>query len=1284
MLSLVGNAGAQGTGTIMREVWEGIGGTSVSDLTGNANFPDNPSYGDLVTLFETPTDFADNFGSRVSGWLHPETSGDYTFWIATDDGSELWLSTSDDPADAVLIAFEDSWTGSRSWQEGNEKSAPISLTGGEKYYIMAMYKEGGGGDNLAVAWEGPDCPARDVIDGYFLSPAQWAAVLLKASAPVPADGTVDADVATLEWTAGPTAVSHKVYFSTDETIDEADLAAETEMTMHFVTLDPGATCYWRVDEVDADGVVFEGNLWSFTTLPMEAHFPSPSDGAKGIESGIKLSWAAGKNTIMHNVSFGTDPAALIPVSMMQMGTSYDPGPLEQFTTYYWKVDEFTPVGTVDGPVWSFSMAEYIIIDSEETTLDYDNSVEPYFSEVALDTPADLTTKGVSDLTLLFHGAPGPEGSASLDEATGTYTIVGSGADIWGNSDQFHYAYRELTGDATMIARVADNGSGTNEWAKGGVMIRQSLDAGSTHRYMPITAGGGNGASFQGRPVADAASNNVDSGEVVAPPYWVKLERVGNDFTGSISPDGITWTQLGGAETVEMTDPVLIGLAVTSHQSGEKRTFTFDNVDIVGNISADDASTDIGIASNSAEPIYVVLEDSSGAVAMVAHPYPAATRIDVWRPWTIPLSKFAGVDLTAAAKLYIGVGDGEPGGSGTIRIDDIYVVKPDPTAGIANWEVAVAPAAPGFLATNVADDLYDIGAYSGDITYEFVVRSNPDETEASMCLIGRRQFGDTEAGLKYEQWNNTGTYGATLFGVVDLDFGIATNPGVDTHLVFVSSEDAATTALYVNGVYQASVDNAITLSGLVGIGYGAQGADASDSFDNFDGDIFCVAIYDTALSDDEIAAHSDAFLAPLSDVTAIGDIVQGVPDDGDWPGGEPPAFAIDDNTGTKYLHFKGDFDVGDPLGGAGFRVTPLDGASIVTGLTFTTANDSPERDPVAFGFYGSNVSIDGPYEMIAIGDIVDFDQETAWPRYTKNETPISFENDVAYDHYQVLFLAIRDVGTANSMQIAEVELLSAPTPLIAWVSYHAGDDEPHADAAAVGFTQAPDIGYTDLLKAQCYDVIRYVTTSTPDVELLNTMDLVIISRTASSGHYSGGGATLWNSVTAPMINLNGYTLRSSRLGFTDGTDMPDTTGDITLTVTDPTHPIFAGIDLIDGTMVNPFAEGAVPLPTDGVTLSRGISINYNNLDDEGTVLATIAEVSADTGPVGGIVIAELPAGATMENSSGSPTDVLGGPRLVFLTGSREPSGVTGGQAAALYDLYEDGTQMFLNAVEYMLP
>ena len=155
----------------------------------------------------------------------------------------------------------------------------------------------------------------------------------------------------------------------------------------------------------------------------------------------------------------------------------------------------------------------------------------------------------------------------------------------------------------------------------------------------------------------------------------------------------------------------------------------------------------------------------------------------------------------------------------------------------------------------------------------------------------------------------------------------------------------------------------------------------------------------------------------------------VPDDGDWPGGEYPALAIDDNVNTKFLHFKGDFDPDPGTGGTGIKITPLDGLSIVTGLTFTTANDVPGRDPIAFKLSGSNESIDGPYELIAEGDIVDFNQPDEWPRFTKNETPITFANDKAYAHYEIIFTAIRGPvgGSVNSMQIAEIELLGDLVP-----------------------------------------------------------------------------------------------------------------------------------------------------------------------------------------------------------------------------------------------------------------
>ena len=179
--------------------------------------------------------------------------------------------------------------------------------------------------------------------------------------------------------------------------------------------------------------------------------------------------------------------------------------------------------------------------------------------------------------------------------------------------------------------------------------------------------------------------------------------------------------------------------------------------------------------------------------------------------------------------------------------------------------------------------------------------------------------------------------------------------------------------------------------------------------------------------------STAAQAQRLDITKPGDTIVGVPDDGDWPGNEAPPLAIDDNTATKYLHFKGDFDPDPGTGGTGFRVTPSASQTIVVGLTFTTANDAEQRDPTDWEVYGSNVSIDGPYDLIAKGEIVDFKQTAAWPRFTINETPITFDNDTAYDHYQVLITDVRDRAGGNSMQVAEIELLGmsmialSPTP-----------------------------------------------------------------------------------------------------------------------------------------------------------------------------------------------------------------------------------------------------------------
>jgi hypothetical protein len=173
--SLAGTAGS-----ILYEYYDGIAGTAVADLTSSPDFPGNPTSIDYLTSFEAPSDWDEQYGIRMRGYLHPPANGNYTFWISSDDGSELWLSTDDDPINKVLIAFESSWSPVRVWQLGGaEESAPIPLVGGQKYYIEALMKEHGGGDNLAVAWSldnNPPVTNDPPIDGSYLSPIgdTWA------------------------------------------------------------------------------------------------------------------------------------------------------------------------------------------------------------------------------------------------------------------------------------------------------------------------------------------------------------------------------------------------------------------------------------------------------------------------------------------------------------------------------------------------------------------------------------------------------------------------------------------------------------------------------------------------------------------------------------------------------------------------------------------------------------------------------------------------------------------------------------------------------------------------------------------------------------------------------------------------------------------------------------------------------------------------------------------------------------------------------------------------------
>jgi len=165
---------------IRREYWLDVDGGTVADLTSSPNYPNNPSGVDFPTLFEGPVQWpADGdvpYGSRLRGYVHAPVTGDYIFYIASDDGGALYLSIDEYPASKQLIATEPQWGGSRDWfgtdRRPNQEniSAPVHLVAGQKYYIEALHKEGGGGDNVAVAWQIPGGAFEGPIPGNRLSP----------------------------------------------------------------------------------------------------------------------------------------------------------------------------------------------------------------------------------------------------------------------------------------------------------------------------------------------------------------------------------------------------------------------------------------------------------------------------------------------------------------------------------------------------------------------------------------------------------------------------------------------------------------------------------------------------------------------------------------------------------------------------------------------------------------------------------------------------------------------------------------------------------------------------------------------------------------------------------------------------------------------------------------------------------------------------------------------------------------------------------------------------------
>lgn len=159
-----------GEGSIYREMWKNLPGITLHDLLKDLRYPLSPTETGYDTLFASPRDVDDNYGLRMRGLLIPPATGDYTFWLSSDDYGTLLLSSDNTPENKQVIARVDGWTHPEEWDKYPEqKSSPVTLQKDQPYYIEALLKEAGGGDHITVAWEGP-CMSMQVIKGIYLSP----------------------------------------------------------------------------------------------------------------------------------------------------------------------------------------------------------------------------------------------------------------------------------------------------------------------------------------------------------------------------------------------------------------------------------------------------------------------------------------------------------------------------------------------------------------------------------------------------------------------------------------------------------------------------------------------------------------------------------------------------------------------------------------------------------------------------------------------------------------------------------------------------------------------------------------------------------------------------------------------------------------------------------------------------------------------------------------------------------------------------------------------------------
>ncbi len=478
--------------------------------------------------------------------------------------------------------------------------------------------------------------------------------LLKAYSPGPADGELYKDTwASLYWSAGENADSHDVYFGenfNDVNDGTGDTFRGNQIGTYFTVgfpgfpypdgLVPGTTYYWRIDEVEADGVTKQkGNVWSFAIPPKTTYDPDPADGSEFVDPDVKLSWTPGFGAMLHYVYFGDDYDDVNNAAggFPQGTATYAPGPLELGKAFYWRVDEFDGVGTYKGAVWGF------------TTPGAVGSLNP--SNGAVDVKQ----------TQILNWSPG-------DHAASHQVYFGTDKEVVRNADTGSPEYKgtrdlgsenydpgKLEWEATYYWRIEEvnNVNPDSPWA--GLVWSFT-----TANFLVVD----DFESYNDIDPPDPGSNRIF--EAWADGYDIPTNGalVGND----LPPYAEQTIVHGGNQSMPLYYDNSVGYSEATLTLTYPRDWTEKGVITL-------TIWFRGSSANAAETLYVALNGN----AIVTNDNPDAAQVDSWTEWNIDLQAFAdqGVNLANVNTIALGLGNKnnpQAGGSGTMYFDDIRLYR----------------------------------------------------------------------------------------------------------------------------------------------------------------------------------------------------------------------------------------------------------------------------------------------------------------------------------------------------------------------------------------------------------------------------------------------------------------------------------------------------------------------------------------------------------------------------------------------------------------------------------